>query len=45
MKGVPEEEVRAMAGGNAVEAYDLDVQALQPVIDRVGPVVSQVVTP
>ena len=30
--------------GNAVEAYDLDVEALQPIVDRVGPTKSQVIT-
>jgi predicted TIM-barrel fold metal-dependent hydrolase len=44
MKGLPEDEVRAMIGGNAVEAYDLDLDALQPIIDRVGPLKSQVIT-
>lgn len=44
MKGVPADEVRAMIGGNAVEAYGLDVNALQPVVDRIGPLVSQVIT-
>jgi hypothetical protein len=44
MKGVPDDEVRAMIGGNAVEAYGLDVNVLQPVVDRIGPRVSQVIT-
>jgi hypothetical protein len=44
MKGLPEDEVLAMVGGNAVEAYDLDVGALQPVVDRIGPLTSQVIT-
>ena len=33
-----------MIGGNAVEAYDLDVGALQPIVDRVGPLTDQVIT-
>jgi predicted TIM-barrel fold metal-dependent hydrolase len=45
MKGLPEDEVLAMIGGNAVEAYDLDVGALQAVVDRIGPLTSQVITP
>jgi len=36
--------VRAMVGGNAVEAYGLDTHALQPSVDRIGPFVSQVIT-
>jgi predicted TIM-barrel fold metal-dependent hydrolase len=44
MKGLPEDEVLAMIGGNAVDAYDLDVEALQPVVDRIGPRTSQVIT-
>jgi predicted TIM-barrel fold metal-dependent hydrolase len=44
MKGIPEHEVRAMIAGNAVEAYQLDVDTLQPVIDQVGPLTSQVIT-
>jgi predicted TIM-barrel fold metal-dependent hydrolase len=44
MKGLPEDEVRAMIAGNAVDAYSLDVRALQPVVDRIGPLTSQVIT-
>jgi predicted TIM-barrel fold metal-dependent hydrolase len=44
MKGLPEDEIRAMIAGNAVEAYDLDVDALQPTVDRIGPEKSQVIT-
>ncbi len=44
MKGLPEDEVQAMIGGNAVDAYNLDVEALQPVIDRIGPLTGQVIT-
>ena len=44
MQGVPDDEVRAMVGGNAVQAYGLDVGALQPTVDRIGPSVDQVVT-
>lgn len=44
MKGLPEDEVKAMIGGNALHAYDLDLDVLQPVIDRVGPTKEQVIT-
>ena len=44
MKGLPEDEVRAMIAGNAVDAYNLDVDALRPVVDRIGPLTSQVIT-
>jgi predicted TIM-barrel fold metal-dependent hydrolase len=44
MKGVPDHEVRAIVGTNAADAYDLDVDALQPVVDRIGPLTSQVIT-
>jgi predicted TIM-barrel fold metal-dependent hydrolase len=44
MKGLPEGEVRAMVSENAVRAYDLDVGALQPVVDRIGPRKSEVIT-
>jgi predicted TIM-barrel fold metal-dependent hydrolase len=44
MKGVPDDEVRAMTAGNAVNAYDLDVNALQSHVERIGPLTSQVIT-
>jgi predicted TIM-barrel fold metal-dependent hydrolase len=44
MKGLPEGEVRAMVSDNAVQAYDLDVGALQPVVDRIGPLKNEVIT-
>jgi predicted TIM-barrel fold metal-dependent hydrolase len=44
MKGLPEDEVLAMIGGNAVTAYDLDVERLRPVVERVGPLTSEVIT-
>jgi predicted TIM-barrel fold metal-dependent hydrolase len=44
MQGVPEAEVRAILGGNAVEAYNLDLATLQPIADRVGPTVSELVS-
>lgn len=44
MKGIPEEEVRAIVAGNAVEAYNLEVDELMPVAERVGPVVHEIVS-
>ncbi|MCA9502422.1 MAG: amidohydrolase [Spirochaetaceae bacterium] len=33
---VPEAEVRAMLGLNAAELYDFDLQALKPLVERIG---------
>jgi predicted TIM-barrel fold metal-dependent hydrolase len=44
MKGLPEEEVLAMIGGNAVDAYNLDVDSLRPVVESIGPLRGQVLT-
>lgn len=38
--GVPEPELRAMLGENAIRVYGLDRQALLPHAERVGPLVS-----
>lgn len=35
--GVPEDELRAMLGGNALRVYDLDRQALESHAARIGP--------
>ena len=35
--GVPEVELRAILGGNAVEVYDFDVEKLAPIVSRIGP--------
>jgi predicted TIM-barrel fold metal-dependent hydrolase len=35
--GVPDDEVRAMVGENAIRCYGLDRTALQTVADRIGP--------
>src|SRR5579875_2582122 len=43
MKGFPAQEVLAMVGGNAVEAYELDLQRLAPVVEQVGPAVTEIV--
>jgi hypothetical protein len=44
MKGVPENEFRAILGGNAVEAYHLDRAKLQTIAQRVGPAMSELVS-
>jgi predicted TIM-barrel fold metal-dependent hydrolase len=42
--GVPEDEVRRIVGGNAVEVYQVDVEALAPTVERIGPFPSEIVT-
>jgi predicted TIM-barrel fold metal-dependent hydrolase len=42
---VPEDEVRAIVGGNAAELYRFDLDALAPLVDRIGPTVAEVATP
>lgn len=37
MQGIPEDEVEAMLGGNAIEFYNLDVEKLAPIAARIGP--------
>jgi predicted TIM-barrel fold metal-dependent hydrolase len=39
---VPEAEARAMLGGNLARLYSLDVEQLAPIVDRVGPLVEDV---
>ena len=39
-KGVPENELRAMLGGNAVRVYGFDMDALAPIAERIGPELS-----
>jgi predicted TIM-barrel fold metal-dependent hydrolase len=36
-QGVPEDETRAMLGGNAAEVFGFDIDALAPITERVGP--------
>jgi predicted TIM-barrel fold metal-dependent hydrolase len=36
-RGMPEEEVVAILGGNAVDFYGLDVEKLAPIAARIGP--------
>jgi predicted TIM-barrel fold metal-dependent hydrolase len=42
---VPEHEVRALVGLNAAAVYDFDLDALQPIVDKIGPTVEEVATP
>ena len=44
MKGIPENQVRAMTGGNAVDCYKLDAAKLQAIADTLGPTVDEIVT-
>ncbi len=44
MKGIPENEVRAMISDNAVTCYSLDTSRLAPVAERVGPLVDEIVS-
>jgi predicted TIM-barrel fold metal-dependent hydrolase len=44
MQGVPKAEVKAILAGNAAEAYGLDLAGLQPVADRIGPGLSDLVS-
>jgi hypothetical protein len=37
LHGIPELEIEAMLGGNAVEFYNLDVEKLAPIAARIGP--------
>ena len=41
---VPEDEVRAMLAGNVAKVYGFDLEALQPVVDRVGPSFEEITT-
>src|SRR4029453_16480387 len=43
--GVPEAEVRAMLAGNVAKVYGFDLDGLQPVVDRVGPLFDDIATP
>lgn len=43
MKGTPEEELNKMFSINAVECYSLDVNILNPIAERVGPLKSDFV--
>jgi hypothetical protein len=43
MKGSTEDEVKDMVGRNAVDCYSLEASKLQPIADRIGPLVSEIV--
>ena len=42
---VPEDEVRQLTSLNAARAYDVDLEQLQVIADRIGPTVDQISTP
>jgi predicted TIM-barrel fold metal-dependent hydrolase len=42
---VPEDEVRAIVGTNAAKVYGFDLDALQPLVDQIGPTVEEIATP
>ncbi len=37
LRGVPQDEIAAMLGGNAVRFYGLDAEKLAPIVARIGP--------
>jgi predicted TIM-barrel fold metal-dependent hydrolase len=39
----PEDEIRRMLGGNAAEVYGFDLEALVPIVEKVGPALSEIV--
>lgn len=43
--GVPPAEVRLMLSGTAASVYGFDLALLQPLADRIGPTVGQIMTP
>jgi hypothetical protein len=43
--GLPEPDLRAILGGNAMALWDFDQTALQQAADRVGPEVADLATP
>lgn len=43
MGDLPQGEIRAFLAANAVEAYDLDLTRLQPIADRIGPRMTELV--
>jgi predicted TIM-barrel fold metal-dependent hydrolase len=44
MKGIPENEAKAMIAGNAVECYGLDVSKLAPTVQRMGPQSGEIIS-
>jgi predicted TIM-barrel fold metal-dependent hydrolase len=43
--GVPEADARAVLGQNAVRVYNLDVHALAPTVERIGPTTGEIARP
>jgi len=41
---VPEQEARLILGENAARLYDLDLGELEPVVERIGPTIQEVLT-
>ncbi|MEZ5570902.1 MAG: amidohydrolase family protein [Halioglobus sp.] len=41
MRGIPEQELSAILGGNALECYNLDAAQLLPIAERIGPLKSE----
>ncbi|MBW2233070.1 MAG: amidohydrolase [Deltaproteobacteria bacterium] len=39
----PGDEIRRMLGGNAAEVYGFDLEALVPIVEKVGPALSEIV--
>jgi hypothetical protein len=37
LHGLPEDEIEALLGGNAVAFYQLDIEKLAPIAARIGP--------
>jgi predicted TIM-barrel fold metal-dependent hydrolase len=37
LRGVPDDELAAMLGGNAARVYGFDVEKLAPLVARIGP--------
>jgi hypothetical protein len=42
LSGLPDEEIRLITSGTAVDVYGFDPGALQPVADRVGPTLEEI---
>jgi predicted TIM-barrel fold metal-dependent hydrolase len=36
-RGIPEDEIAAMLGGNAADCYGIDAEKLAPLVERIGP--------
>jgi len=42
---VPEDDVRAMVGGNAAKLYGFDLEKLAPIVEKIGPTPEEVARP